>query len=161
MVRRVVEKNDPRVVVIDSLTGYLNAMPNEKLLALHLHELLTYLGGKGVTTVLLMAQHGLVTAGGDTPVDASYLADTVVLLRFFENTGQVCIAISVIKKRTGVHERTIRELKFEHGAITIGEPITGFLGVLTGTPQLMGKGGTSDPDGRRAQSDRRTKSRSK
>ena len=136
-VRTMVEKEDTRVVVIDSLTGYLNAMPNERLLVLHLHELLTYLGGHGVTTILIMAQHGLVAPSTESPVDASYLSDTVVLLRFFEARGQVCIAISVIKKRTGMHERTIRELRFERGVIVIGEPITEFAGVLTGTPQLV------------------------
>jgi circadian clock protein KaiC len=135
-VRTTVEKHDTRVVVIDSLTGYLNAMPNEKLLVLHLHELLTYLGGQGVTTILIMAQHGLVAPSTESPVDASYLSDTVLLLRFFEARGQVCIAISVLKKRTGAHERTIRELRFERGAVVIGEPITEFAGVLSGTPQL-------------------------
>lgn len=137
LIRRMVEQHDTRVIVIDSLTGYLNAMPSEKLLALHLHELLTYLGGKGVTTIMLLAQHGLVASGGETPLDASYLADTVVLLRFFEARGEVCIAISVIKKRTGVHERTIRVLRFARGEILIGEPITDFVGVLTGAPRLV------------------------
>jgi circadian clock protein KaiC len=134
IVRTMVEKNETRVVVIDSLTGYLNAMPNEKLLVLHLHELLTYLGRRGVTTIMLMAQHGLVAAQSETPVDASYLSDTVVLLRFFESRGQVRIAMSVIKKRTGPHERTIRELRLERGAITLSEPITDFSGVLSGNP---------------------------
>jgi circadian clock protein KaiC len=136
LVRNTVEQQDTRVVVIDSLTGYLNAMPSEKLLTLHLHELLTYLGRKGVTTIMLMAQHGLVAGGSDSPIDASYLADTVVLLRFFEAQGQVCIAISVIKKRTGSHERSIRELRFEKGAIVIGGPITNVFGVLSGNPHL-------------------------
>ena len=135
-IRHMVEEFDTRVVVIDSLTGYLNAMPSEKLLALHLHELLTYLGTKGITTILLMAQHGLIGDNTATPIDASYLADTVLLLRFFETRGEVAIALSVIKKRTGVHERSIRELKFEQGAIKIGEPIREFFGVLSGTPQL-------------------------
>lgn len=133
--RETVEKHDTRVVVIDSLTGYLNAMPNEKLLALHLHELLGYLGGRGVTTIMLMAQHGLV-GGGDSPVDASYLADTVLLLRFFEAHAEVKIAVSVIKKRTGPHERTIRELRFDNGVITIGDPLLNFSGVLRGNPRL-------------------------
>lgn len=157
MVRRAVEEHDTRVVVIDSLTGYLNAMPNEKLLVLHLHELLTYLGGKGVTTILLMAQHGLVAAGGETPIDASYLADTVLLLRFFERLGKVCIAVSIMKKRTGTHERTIRELRFARGAIEVGEPITDFVGVLSGTPLLATAG--AEPSGRRAGPDRRSKQR--
>ncbi|HWC73369.1 MAG TPA: ATPase domain-containing protein [Gemmatimonadales bacterium] len=136
-VRTVVEEHDTRVVVIDSLTGYLNAMPNEHLLALHLHELLTYLAQQGVTTILVMAQHGLIGNERGAPLDASYLADAVVLLRFFEADGAVRIAISVMKKRTGVHERTIRELRFDRGAITIGEPIRGFVGVLGGTPHRV------------------------
>jgi circadian clock protein KaiC len=156
LVRNTVERNDTRVVVIDSLTGYLNAMPSEKLLALHLHELLTYLGGKGVTTILLMAQHGLVSGSAESPIDASYLADTVLLLRYFEARAQVCIAISVIKKRTGVHERTIRELRFDRGAITIGEPITDFVGVLSGTPHLAED---AERDGGRASPERRAKVR--
>ncbi|HLZ46964.1 MAG TPA: ATPase domain-containing protein [Gemmatimonadales bacterium] len=138
-VRQTVEGNDTRIVVIDSLTGYLNSMPSEKLLTLHLHELLTYLGGRGVTSILLMAQHGMVGGSAQTPIDASYLADTVLLLRFFEAKGEVRIAVSVIKKRTGVHERTIRELSFEKGRITIGDPITDFVGVLSGNPQLVGQ----------------------
>ena len=133
----MVEEFDTRVVVIDSLTGYLNAMPSEKLLALHLHELLSYLGGQGVTTIMLMALHGLLGASPTSPVDASYLADTVLLLRFFETRGEVRIALSVIKKRTGEHERSIRELRFEKGGMRIGEPIKGFLGVLSGNPQLV------------------------
>ena len=157
LVRRIVEQNDTRVVVIDSLTGYLNAMPSEKLLALHLHELLTYLGGKGVTTIMLMAQHGLVAASGDSPIDASYLADTVLLLRFFEANAEVCIAVSVIKKRTGKHERTIRELRFGDGHISIGEPITGFQGVLSGTPHFVAE--VAKSDGRRARADRRAQPR--
>ena len=135
-VRETVEKHDTRVVVIDSLTGYLNAMPNEKLLALHLHELLGYLGGRGVTTIMLMAQHGLM-GGGESPVDASYLADTVLLLRFFEAYAEVKVAVSVIKKRTGPHERTIRELRFDDGTITIGPPLLTFQGVLSGNPRLV------------------------
>lgn len=138
-IRGMVEEYDTRIVVIDSLTGFLNAMPSEKLLALHLHELLTYLGARGVTTILLMAQHGLVGASGETPVDASYLADTVVLLRFYESLGEVAIAISVIKKRTGAHERTIRQLRFAQGGMTVGEPVTGFIGILTGTLRRVGE----------------------
>jgi circadian clock protein KaiC len=138
LVRLEVEEHKSRIVVIDSLTGYLNAMPSERLLTLHLHELLSYLGLQGVTTIMVMAQHGLVGAGGDAPVDTSYLADTVLLLRYFEVRGTVSIALSVIKKRTGTHERTIRELKFEHGTITIGEPVSDFLGVLSGIPRLVG-----------------------
>ena len=143
IVRATVEQHDTRVVVLDSLTGYLNSMPNERLLTLHLHELLTYLGARGVSTVMLMAQHGLVGSNTQTPLDASYLADTVVLLRFFETRGEVCIAVAVVKKRTGTHERTIRELHFEKGAIVIGDPITKFVGVLSGNPRLITE--TSSP----------------
>jgi circadian clock protein KaiC len=138
LVRTEVEQHKARIVVIDSLTGYLNAMPSERLLTLHLHELLSYLGHQGVTTIMVMAQHGLLGAGGDVPVDTSYLADTVLLLRYFEVQGAVSIALSVIKKRTGRHERTIRELQLEHGTIAIGEPVTDFIGVLSGIPRLVG-----------------------
>jgi circadian clock protein KaiC len=135
-VRQAVEKDNTRLVVIDSLTGYLNALPSERFLILHLHELLTYLGQQGVTTLLLMTQHGMV---GDLQVqiDASYLADNVLLMRYFETHGEVRQAISVIKKRTGKHERTIREFKFERG-ITVGEPLREFQGVLSGTPIYTG-----------------------
>ena len=98
-----------KVVVIDSLNGYLNAMPEERFLTAQLHELLTYLGHKGVVTFLLVAQHGLV-GQMETPVDTTYLADTVILFRYFEAMGEVRQAISVVKKRSGRHERTIREL---------------------------------------------------
>lgn len=134
-VRQAVEVDGATMIVIDSLTGYLNAMPNDRLFTLHLHELLTYLGQRGVTTLVVLTQHGFL---GDTPgIDASYLADTVLLLRYFEAFGELRQAISVVKKRTGRHERTIRELKFE-GGVTVGEPIVSFQGILTGTPQLVG-----------------------
>jgi circadian clock protein KaiC len=136
-VRRSLEENDVRLVVIDSLNGYLNAMPDERFLTLHLHELLNYLGNKGVTTLLLMAQHGLLGDNLHGPVDASYLADTVLLLRYFEARGEVRRAISVIKKRTGRHERTIRELSFD-GGVNVGEPLREFQGVLGGAPQFTG-----------------------
>ncbi len=136
-VRLAVENDQTRIVVIDSLNGYMNAMPSERFLSLHLHELLTYLSQKGVTTVLLLAQHGVVGPDLQVPVDASYLADTVLLLRYFEASGQVRQAISVIKKRTGKHRRTIRELRFDNG-IVIGEPLRDFQGVLTGSPQAGG-----------------------
>jgi circadian clock protein KaiC len=136
-VRHATDDERTRVVVIDSLNGYLNAMPNERFLVLHLHELLTYLGQRGVTTLLLMAQHGLVT-GPESPVEASYLADTVLLLRYFEAFGEVRKAISVIKKRTGKHEKTIRELTID-GALNIGDPIREFQGVMTGSPTLVSR----------------------
>ena len=136
LVRRTVDKHGTAIIVIDSLNGYLNSMPNERFLILHLHELLAYLGQRGVTTLLLMAQHGLVGAETQSPLEASYLADTVLLLRYFESLGEVRKAISVIKKRVGRHERTIRELVFDDG-ITIGPPIRDFQGVLTGLPSIV------------------------
>jgi circadian clock protein KaiC len=133
-VRREVEEAGTRVVVVDSLNGYLNAMSAERLLLLQLHELLTFLGRRGVTTLLVLTQSGLV---GDTtaPVDASYIADAVVLLRYFEAVGEVRKAISVIKQRTGEHEPTIRELRI-HAGIAVGEPIREFRSVLSGVPTL-------------------------
>jgi circadian clock protein KaiC len=143
-VRRTVEQDNSRLVVIDTLNGYMNAMPSEKYLTLHLHELLSYLGNRGVATILLLTHHGLV--GVDSvPVDASYLADTVIAVRYFEALGEVRQAIAVIKKRTGSHERTIREMRFDHG-IRIGEPVRDVHGILTGTSQLVdsrsGNGGS-------------------
>lgn len=137
LVKRAVEQNQSRLIVLDSLNGYLNAMPDERFLMLHLHELLSYLGNKGVTALLLMVQHGIVGNMLQGPVDASYLADTVLLLRYFEAAGEVRRAISVIKKRTGRHERTIRELHFDDG-ISVGEPLREFQGVLSGSPQFVG-----------------------
>jgi len=129
-----------KLVVIDSLNGYLNAMPGEQYLNNQLHELCTYLNRQGVVTILIMAQHGLV-ATAEAPVDLSYLADTVVNIRFFEAAGQVKQAISVIKKRSGPHEKTIREFKLEsHKGLRIGLPLREFQGVLTGVPTFVGRG---------------------
>ncbi len=126
------------LAVIDSLNGYLNATPSERFLSLHLHDLLTCLSQQGTTTLLLMTQHGFAGSGVNVPVDASYLVDNVLLLRYFEAFGEVRQAISVIKKRTGPHERTIRELRFDKGLV-IGEPVREFQGVLTGAPEFVGK----------------------
>jgi circadian clock protein KaiC len=136
-VRRCVEDNDARTVVIDSLNGYQAAMPEEKQLILHMHELLQFLNRRGATTFLTVAQHGLV---GDmrAPVDVTYLADTVILLRYFEAAGRVRRAISVIKKRTSAHEDTIREYRIGQNGISVGEPLTNFQGVLRGVPELIG-----------------------
>ena len=135
--RVCVEKHGSRTVVIDSLNGYQAAMPEEQALILHMHELLQYLNRQGVMTFLTVAQHGLV---GDmkSPVDVTYLADTVILLRYFEALGRVRRAISVVKKRTGFHEDTIREFMIGSNGITLGEPLTGFQGVLRGVPTLIG-----------------------
>ncbi len=136
-VRHCVEESHARTVVIDSLNGYQAAMPEEQALILHMHELLQYLNRKGASTFLTVAQHGLV---GDmkTPVDVTYLADTVILLRYFEARGRVRRAISVVKKRTGAHEDTIREYRIGADSITIGEPLVRFHGVLRGVPMLNG-----------------------
>jgi len=138
-VRNCVEERQARIVVIDSLNGFQAAMPEEQSLILHMHELLQYLNRRGVTTYLTVAQHGLV---GDmkTPVDVTYLADTVILLRYFEAMGRVRRAISVVKKRSGAHEDTIREFIIGNGGIKLGKPLTQFQGVLRGVPTL-----TADP----------------
>lgn len=126
-----------RMVVLDSLGGYFYAMPSEQFLMLHMHELLMALTNRGVTTLMINTQHGLLgTVQSD--IDLSYLSDAILLLRYFEALGEVRQAISMVKKRTGAHERTIRELKFEGGQIHIGEPLRKFQGVLSGTPALMG-----------------------
>ncbi len=124
-----------RMVVIDSLNGYLHAMPDQRHLTLQLHELLAFLNQQGVTTLLILTQQGLV-GSMQTPVDLTYLADTVVLLRYFETDGAVRQAISVVKKRSGNHERTIREFSLAQGGVTVGEPLDGFHGVLTGVPMM-------------------------
>ncbi len=136
-VRTCVEQHQARTVVIDSLNGYQAAMPEEKQLILHMHELLQFLNRQGATTFLTVAQHGLV---GDmrAPVDVTYLADTVILLRYFEAVGRVRRAISVIKKRTSAHEDTIREYRIGKGGITLGPPLINFQGVLRGVPEMIG-----------------------
>ena len=127
-----------KLIVIDSLNGYLNAMPGEKYLNNQLHELSSFLNQQGVVTILILAQHGLV-ASAEAPVDLSYLSDIVINLRFFEAFGEVKQSIAVIKKRSGYHEKTIRELKLEAGkGIRIGEPLKEFQGVLTGVPVYHG-----------------------
>jgi circadian clock protein KaiC len=133
-IRRSIEKQHARIVVIDSLNGYLNAMPGERFLIIQLHELLTYLGQRGVATILIGAHQGLVGGQMITPVDASYLADAVILMRYFETRGEVRQAISVVKKRGGSHERSIREFRLNAGGISVGAPLRNFRGVLTGTP---------------------------
>ena len=137
-VRVCVETHGARTVVIDSLNGYQAAMPGEHALVLHIHELLQYLNRQGATTFLTVAQHGLV---GDmkSPVDLTYIADTVLLLRYFEARGRVRRAVSVIKKRAGPHEDTIREYQIGSRGITMGEPLIGFQGILRGIPELVGE----------------------
>ena len=123
-----------KVVVIDSLNGYINAMPEERFLASQMHELISYLGHHGVVTFLIVAQHGLLGNSMQTPLDTSYLADSVILFRYFEIQGEVKQAISVLKKRSGYHEKTIREFKMNSNGISVGEPLTDYRGILSGTP---------------------------
>ena len=138
-VRECVEKADARTIVIDSLNGFLQSMPGEQFLALHLHELLTYLNNRGVVTLMILAQMGMIGHGMQTPVDVSYLADNILLLRYFEAHGEVRQAISMIKKRSGPHEHSIRELRLGSNGISVGQPLKDFQGVLTGTPFWTGK----------------------
>lgn len=133
-VRECVEKANARTIVIDSLNGFLQSMPGEQFLALHLHELLTYLNNRGVVTLMVLAQMGMIGHGMQTPVDVSYLADNILLLRYFEVHGEVRQAISMIKKRSGPHEHSIRELRLAPQGIRVGQPLKDFQGVLTGTP---------------------------
>src|SRR3954464_12266332 len=137
MVRKRVDQDDIKTVVIDSLNGYQAAMPEENSLVLHIHELLQYLNRRGAATFMTVAQHGLV---GDmkAPVDVTYLADTVVLLRHFEALGSVRRALSIIKKRAGSHEDTIREYRITDRGISIGEPLQQFQGILRGIPTFVG-----------------------
>jgi circadian clock protein KaiC len=141
-VRERVDASGAKTVVIDSLNGYSAAMPNENSLVLHIHELLQYLNRQGATTFLTVAQHGLV---GDmkAPVDVTYLADTVILLRYYEATGRVKRAVSIIKKRTGWHEDTIREYRIGNRGLSLGGPLDEFQGVLRGVPTYVGKTGVT------------------
>jgi circadian clock protein KaiC len=140
-----VERDGARLVVIDSLNGYMQAMPDERFLTAQMHELLTYLNRQGVVTLLVMAQHGFMGAGMTSPVDVSYLADTVVMLRYFEAAGAIRRAVSVVKKRAGRHEDTIRELRLSSRGIEVGAPLTDFRGVLTGVPIFTGDAGKNAP----------------
>ena len=137
-VRRLVQDHSIRAVIIDSLNGYQQCMPEEQSLILHMHELLQLLNRLGTSTFLTVAQHGFI---GDmkTPVDVTYLADTVLLLRFFEASGRIRRAVSVIKKRTGAHEDTIREFTINSEGLSVGAPLHHFHGVLRGIPAYTGK----------------------
>jgi circadian clock protein KaiC len=137
-VRASVEIGAASIVIIDSLNGYLNAMPDERFLILQMHELLSYLSQRGILTILVLAQHGLV-GPMDTPLDISYLADGVFMLRYFEFDGTVRRALSVVKKRSGHHEHSIREFKLSNIGITVGPPLKGFRGIFGGTPVYEGE----------------------
>jgi circadian clock protein KaiC len=142
LIRKSVVESGVKIVVVDSLNGYLNAMPEERFLTIQLHELLMYLSQQGVATLLIGAHHGIIGSQMTTPVDASYLADAVLLLRYFESKGEVRQAISVVKKRGGLHERTIREFGMSDGTIKVGEALRQFRGVLSGVPVYEG---STDP----------------
>jgi circadian clock protein KaiC len=133
-IRREVEENGATTIVIDSLNGYLNAMPGERYLTIHLHEMLMYLGQKAVATLLIGAHQGMIGTQMHTPIDASYLADAVILMRYFEAEGEVRQAISIMKKRGGQHERSIRQFTLQAGGIRVGRPLKEFRGILTGVP---------------------------
>jgi circadian clock protein KaiC len=139
-IQLAVEGYEARIVVIDSLTGYLNAMSEEQHLVLQMHEILTYLNQKAVVTILLLANHGLI-GQMVAPVDLTYLCDSVMLLRFFESGGRLRRAISVVKKRVGPHEDTIREFRISSAGLSVGEPLEEFRGILTGVPFFEGKQG--------------------
>ena len=134
LVRKSVQEDQAQVVVIDSLNGYLNAMPEDQFLTAQLHELLSFLNNQGVATFLVVAQSGLMGGNMRAPVDASYLADAVVMLRMYEHLGKVKKAISVLKKRSGAHEEAIRQIWFDAEGIHLSEPLIQLRGVLTGVP---------------------------
>lgn len=136
-IRHLVEQNQLSILVIDSMNGFLNAMPDERLLSMQLHELFSYLGQQGVASLITLAQHGFIGVA-QSPIDISYLADSVLLFRYFERAGSVYQALSVVKKRSGRHERTIRELIFQDGTVSVGPVVTNFEGVLTGHPTYIG-----------------------
>jgi circadian clock protein KaiC len=137
LVRESVERDNSRLIVIDSLNGYLNAMPDGRFLILQMHELLSYLNQRGVLTLLVLAQHGLV-GPMDTPLDISYLSDSVIMLRYFEYGGSVRRALSVVKKRSGRHEHTIREFQLGKQGLIVGPPLVNFRGIFSGTPVYTG-----------------------
>jgi circadian clock protein KaiC len=136
---RAVEQQGVRLLIIDSINGYMKSMPEERLLAIQIHELLSFLSNCGCTSIMTLVQHGVFGSPVEEAAEVSYLADTVLLLRYFEVLGTVREAISVVKKRTGKHERTIRECRVARGGLSVGEPLVEFQGVLTGVPQYIGR----------------------
>jgi len=139
-----------KIIVIDSLNGFMNAMPDERLLTTHLHELLTYLGQRGVVTLLIGVQQGMLGTATSTTLDTSYLADNIVMLRYFEAGGEVKQAIAVFKKRGGYHERTLRSFNLSTNGIEVGEVLREFHGILTGVPQLAKPARPAAPRNRNA-----------
>jgi circadian clock protein KaiC len=135
-----VETDDVKLIVLDSINGYMQAMPAERLLVVQVHELLSYLADRGVSIIMTLVQHGVFGGSVDEAAEVSYLADTVMLMRYFEHAGSVRRAISVVKKRDGIHESTIREFGISPGGLHVGEPLHDFRGVLTGVPEYVGRG---------------------
>ena len=140
LVREAVEKQDTKIIVIDSLNGYCQSMPEESFLGAHMHELLSYLSSQNVVAIIVATQQGMFGTTMSQAIDVSYLADTVVLLRYFEFSGEVRQAMSIVKKRSGNHERTLREFRITSKGILVGKPLTEFRGVLTGVPEYLGGG---------------------
>jgi circadian clock protein KaiC len=138
MIRDQVEHQGTKMILLDSLNGYMHSMPGENFLTVQLHELTSYLGHRDVTTIIVTTQQGFIGTAMQSPVDATYLADCVVLLRYFEDAGRVHKAVSVVKKRTGSHEDTIRQLTIDDRGVHVGEPLKNFRGVLTGVPTRLG-----------------------
>jgi circadian clock protein KaiC len=143
--QQAITQRGVQLIIIDSLTGYVNAMPDERFLTLHLHELLTWLGQRGVTTLLVLDHHGLFEPTTRPPFDLSYLTDTVLLFRYFEYQGEIRRALSVVKRRSGPHENTIRELTLGPNGIVVGEPLRQFRGVFTGLPTYEGDAASDQP----------------
>lgn len=140
-VREVAEDQEATLVVIDSLTGYFNAMGNSSMLMMQMHELLTFLSRRGVLTLLVVSQEGVMTIGANPALDVSYLSDSIIALRMFEAEGALLRCLSVIKKRQGEHETTIRELTLRHGGISVGkEPLRQYRNILSGRPEPAGAG---------------------
>jgi circadian clock protein KaiC len=137
-VRNAVEERNMSMIVIDSVNGYMQAMPSERLLAIQIHEILSYLANHAVTSILTLVQHGVFGGPVDETAEVSYLADAVILLRYFEHAGSVRQAMSVVKKRSGAHENTIRESRVGSGGLHVGEPLHEFRGVLNGVPEYIG-----------------------
>jgi circadian clock protein KaiC len=133
----MIERDHVKLVVIDSLNGYYHAMPGEKYMQLQVHELFSYLNQQGIITITILAQQGLI-GPMQSQIDLSYVADTVILLRFFEAGGEVRQAISIVKKRSGKHERTIREFKIDKNGVRVGSPLRQFHGILAGIPTFTG-----------------------
>jgi circadian clock protein KaiC len=147
VVRRAVESEGARVVVLDSLNGYISAMPEERFVLLQLHELLSFLGQQGLLTILTVAQHGLVASESTAPIDVSYLADGVLLFRYFEAAGKVRKALSAVKNRPGPHETTIREVALGPEGVRVGPVLAEFRGVMTGVPEWVGGSAPRAPGG--------------